>query len=358
MPLLCLDSATDAPVAALCTEQGELLAGGTVDGRAQGLLALIDSLVAETGIERSSIDAIVVGTGPGTFTGLRVGVSTARGLAEALGVPLHAASSLEVAAASIARTTQSAASFDVSIAAGRGECFVQEFSWGDDAPLAVGTVRVIAAADAPDPTTPTPDGLAIVATNRRRAALHAGDSGDALVVVPAYGREPDAAPPRIDVVLDVLSTSDLDALVAVEARCFDTPWTRSMYQDELDRPAGDAVRLAARDHGAGDRLVGAALAARIGDAWHVMNVLVDPSARGRGIARRLVAELLDRTRVLGAGEGWTLEVRDGNDAAIGLYEACGFEHAGRRRGYYQDTGEDALVMWRYATDLDRSAVHA
>jgi [ribosomal protein S18]-alanine N-acetyltransferase len=77
-----------------------------------------------------------------------------------------------------------------------------------------------------------------------------------------------------------------------------------------------------------------------------MNVLVDPPARGRGIARRLVVELLERTAKVGAGEGWTLEVRDANDAAIALYEHCGFEVAGRRPGYYADTGEDALVMWR------------
>src|SRR5690606_22543522 len=98
-----------------------------------------------------------------------------------------------------------------------------------------------------------------VAAERRHAAVATGDDGDPARVVPAYGREPDAVPPRIDIVLGALHIDDLDALVQLEERCFDTPWTRGMYADELARPAGDAVRLAARDAGAGDRLVGAAI---------------------------------------------------------------------------------------------------
>jgi N6-L-threonylcarbamoyladenine synthase len=336
MPLLALDTATATPVVALCDDAGELLAGGTVDGRAQQVLALADECLAEAGIARSDVTAIVVGTGPGTFTGLRVGVATARGIAEALGLPLHGVSSLDVVAAGAPDGVD-----EVAIEAGRGERFVRAGEAGS-------IVRVVAVAEAPEPVAPTPAGLARAAAARRRAAVAAGEDGSPLLVVPGYGREPDAAPPRMDVVLDVLGSDDLDALLTLEERCFEHPWTRGMYADELARPAGDAVRLAARDRGANARLVGAALAARIGGAWHVMNVLVDPAARGRGIGRRLLDELLERTRVLGTGEGWTLEVRDGNDPAIRLYERSGFEHAGRRRGYYRETGDDALVMWRYA----------
>ena len=72
-------------------------------------------------------------------------------------------------------------------------------------------------------------------------------------------------------------------LLEIERRCFTTPWTRAMYLEEFGRPAQDVVLLAARDTGANERLVGASIGHRLGDCWHVMNVLVDPSARGRGI---------------------------------------------------------------------------
>jgi ribosomal-protein-alanine N-acetyltransferase len=322
MPLLALDTATSTPVVALVGDDGELLRGAIVEGRAQVVLEAIDELLE--GVDHATIDRIVVGIGPGTFTGLRVGVATARGLAESLGVPLFGVSSLEVVP---------------MIAAGRGEWFVR----GED-----GSVGVEPARETGELPAPTPELLASAATRRVREASKVGDAGDPFSVVPSYGREPDAAPPRMDVRYDELATEDLDALMTLERRCFPNPWTRAMYVGELRRPGEDRVTLAARDHGANDRLIGAAFAARIGGAWHVMNVLVDPVARQRGIAAHLMELLLERTASLGVGEGWTLEVRDGNDPAIHLYEKFGFVNHGRRPGYYQDTGEDAFVMWRPA----------
>lgn len=344
MPVLCLDTATARPVvAAFDPADGRILAEASTDDRAQVVLELVDDVLARAGCPRSAIEAIVVGTGPGTFTGLRVGIATARGLAETLGVPLHGTSSL---LASVADRALAAPGDPVRavIAAGRGESFGQQFRAGSDGLVeAIDEVTVLAGVDG----AMHPTGTSLVAA--ARLVLGVGtDGGDPLLVLPEYGREPDAEPRRIDVHVDALARTDLDALLELEARCFETPWTRGMYEGEFDRPDGEAVLLAARDRERADRLVGAALAARIGDCWHVMNVLVDPADQRRGIASTLVASLLERTTALGPGEGWTLEVRAGNDAAIGLYARHGFEGAGRRRGYYQDTGEDALVMWRRA----------
>ena len=343
MPLLCFDTATATPVVALVGDDGELLSGRVVDGRAQAVLGAIDEVLAETGVARSAITAIVVGMGPGTFTGLRVGVSTARGIAETLGVPLYGESSLVLAGASHA--TRDGATVRAVIPAGRGECFVQDMHMDDGWMLVQGSSDVVPLAEAGDVTPITPAGLAHAGWRWWRRRSGDGVPGDPLEALPNYGRAPDADPPRMDVRYDDLVVSDLDALLVLEARCFETPWTRDMYEGEFERSREDVVLLAARDGGANGRLVGGALAARIGDCWHVMNVLVDPIARGRGIASRLVVDVLARTEALGAGEGWTLEVRDGNDAAIALYERHGFETVGRRPGYYEDTGDDALVMW-------------
>jgi ribosomal-protein-alanine N-acetyltransferase len=81
---------------------------------------------------------------------------------------------------------------------------------------------------------------------------------------------------------------------------------------------------------------------------HLGNLAVVPGRRRRGVARRLLEDLLSRARAEGAGR-LTLEVRVSNFAAQGLYRAHGFRLAGLRRRYYRDTGEDALIMeWRAA----------
>jgi ribosomal-protein-alanine N-acetyltransferase len=81
-----------------------------------------------------------------------------------------------------------------------------------------------------------------------------------------------------------------------------------------------------------------------------MNVAVDPSRRREGIAATLLHRLFERTG--GDESQYTLEVRQSNDGAIELYEAFGFRAAGTRRRYYQDNGEDALIMWRTPSTLD------
>ena len=83
------------------------------------------------------------------------------------------------------------------------------------------------------------------------------------------------------------------------------------------------------------------------DAWHVMNVAVDPEHRRLGIASAMLQRLFEVTRA-DAERGYTLEVRVSNRAAIGLYEGFGFASRGVRRGYYTDNREDALIMWKDA----------
>jgi ribosomal-protein-alanine N-acetyltransferase len=76
-----------------------------------------------------------------------------------------------------------------------------------------------------------------------------------------------------------------------------------------------------------------------------MNVAVDDFRRRAGIASRLLESLFELTAG-DAHRGYTLEVRTSNKGAIALYEGCGFEASGVRRGYYTDNREDALIMWK------------
>jgi ribosomal-protein-alanine N-acetyltransferase len=115
-----------------------------------------------------------------------------------------------------------------------------------------------------------------------------------------------------------------------------------MFASELAKPTSICLGAFERE-----RLVGYMINSRYVDAWHVMNVAVDPAHQHRGIATALIQHLFDLT----SGDdrrGYTLEVRVSNDEAIRLYRKLGFEARGIRRGYYTDNREDALIMWRDA----------
>jgi ribosomal-protein-alanine N-acetyltransferase len=144
-----------------------------------------------------------------------------------------------------------------------------------------------------------------------------------------------------------LTYADLPQVIAIERRAFPTPWSLAMFVLELSKPGG--ICLAARRDGA---LVGYLICSRYDTVWHVMNVAVDPDLRRTGIATTLLLQLLER---VGDGSArFTLEVRTSNAPAISLYERFGFRSAGTRRRYYQDNGEDALIMWRTPATLNGS----
>jgi ribosomal-protein-alanine N-acetyltransferase len=141
-----------------------------------------------------------------------------------------------------------------------------------------------------------------------------------------------------------LTYADLPRVIAIERRAFPTPWSLAMFVLELSKSSG--VCLAALHDG---RLVGYLICSRYDTVWHVMNIAVDVDRQHRGVASALLAELYER--VGDAQARFTLEVRRSNHVAIHLYEREGFRAAGLRRRYYQDNGEDALVMWRTPATL-------
>ena len=140
-----------------------------------------------------------------------------------------------------------------------------------------------------------------------------------------------------------LTYADLPQVIAIERRAFPTPWSLAMFVLELSKPGG--ICLAARRDG---RLLGYVICSRFEDVWHLMNVAVEPLERRVGTATALIDGVLDR---VGEEARLTLEVRPSNDGAIALYERFGFLPAGTRRRYYQDNGEDALIMWRTPATL-------
>lgn len=144
-----------------------------------------------------------------------------------------------------------------------------------------------------------------------------------------------------------LGYSDLPAVISIERRSFPTPWSLAMFVLELAKPSG--ICLGAPVHG---RVAGYLICSRYAEAWHLMNIAVDPGSRRRGLGAAMLAEML---RSIGDDAACTLEVRTSNASAIGLYERFGFRGAGTRPRYYRDTGEDALIMWRGGVDSSAAA---
>jgi len=140
-----------------------------------------------------------------------------------------------------------------------------------------------------------------------------------------------------DVTIRRLTYGDLPGVLSVERRAFPAPWSLAMFVLEVSKPSG--VCLAATVDGV---IVGYLVCSRYADVFHLMNVAVDPDRRRRGIAMRLIDRMLEDA---GRDQRFTLEVRVSNHGAIAMYERLGFRRAGRRRRYYSDNNEDAMIMW-------------
>ncbi len=142
-----------------------------------------------------------------------------------------------------------------------------------------------------------------------------------------------------------LGPGDALALAGLEAAVFDDPWDAGRFETLLGQD-----RFFAAGVFEGPRLVAYLTAYIVAGELEIVNVAVDTSRRGQGIGGTLLRYSLERARILGAQRA-VLEVRGGNAAARALYKSCGFTQAGLRKGYYADSGEDALV-------LEWSAPHA
>jgi [ribosomal protein S18]-alanine N-acetyltransferase len=142
-----------------------------------------------------------------------------------------------------------------------------------------------------------------------------------------------------------LGYADLPQVISIERRAFPTPWSLAMFVLELSKPSSICLAAVEESGSRNGRLLGYLICSRYADAWHLMNVAVDLPQRRRGIGALLLRRLIDTA---GHDASYTLEVRPSNAGAIALYERFGFLSAGMRPRYYQDTGEDALIMWRTA----------
>jgi len=135
---------------------------------------------------------------------------------------------------------------------------------------------------------------------------------------------------------------DIDSVLEVEKASFLTPWSRQAFVSELANQGFTQYFVALAE----DQVVGYAGMWIIIDEAHITNIAVRPQQRGKKIGEALLIKILEESERAGC-TGITLEVRISNETAQNLYRKFGFQVQGIRKGYYTDTHEDALIMWKW-----------
>ena len=140
-----------------------------------------------------------------------------------------------------------------------------------------------------------------------------------------------------------MSVEDIPGVLVIENVSFPTPWSESAFRYELlENPYASLFVAKTRDTA---EVIAFACAWIVDQEMKINNIAVHPEYRTRGVGTRFLKFLLEYAASQGCREV-TLEVRPSNEVALHLYQQAGFVPVGRRKQYYTDTHEDAIVMWR------------
>lgn len=393
------DEGSCAFVLAPCSQEGIVATKEVAAHRASNTVLLheVDALLAESGVSKEEIAAVVCGRGPGSFTGVRICMATAKGMASALEVPLLGVSTLDAVAWN-AWASGVRGRVLVAADAMRKEVYPVLFDIDDQGVRRLTADTVVKAADAPSWVS---EALRTLGANQNQDSALDAILGDALVkyadifeplgaladeslwavsgrglllaeraggnpatLLPVYTRLSDAeenerirlakedggknlrtgvqlfegsqyAAPLSYRPLDVAHAPDVAALESVVMGS--DAWKASLVADEL--PRKDRTWWAAFD---GNVLAGYCGGWIVDGQVQILKIATDPAYRRRGIAAELLALVASDARNLGATE-MTLEVRASNAGAQTFYERMGLRNIGTRPHYYSDR-EDAVIM--------------
>lgn len=136
-----------------------------------------------------------------------------------------------------------------------------------------------------------------------------------------------------------MTQADVPAVAEMEKLCFRSPWSKRMLKEELMNP----IALYHVFELNGELIAYAGMWIHFDEA-HITNVAVLPEYRRKGYGRRIMLLSMQAAAEAGAAQ-MTLEARESNSGALAMYSQLGFIQSGRRKRYYTDTKEDALILW-------------
>jgi len=359
MIVLALDSSLDACSAAVYRNGQGVLAQRLQmmeRGQAEAIAPMARDVMAEAGLAFDRIDRIAVTLGPGTFTGIRIGLACAKGLALTLQKPLIGLDTLRAIAANadetalpivVANDARQERLYlgiyrkpDETILAPRRVSLAEALALlPNDAFIVMGNAKGLIAAARPDDAKPNSARDIPIAANF--AALAAGANPDSAPLRPLYLAESYAKLPKPRIDVAVAQADDATLLAALHGACFDPGWSTVDLARLLAMPG--ALGLIARQNG---RPAAFLLIRSAADEAEILTIATQPDARRQGLGAKLIEAALDLLRKDGISR-LMIEVADSNEAALALYRKIGFAAVGRRQAYYERADgrrEDAAIM--------------
>ena len=380
MRILSIDAATKALGVAV-VEADKVLATAELNigkTHSERLLPLLRQLLQTADIAPQTLDYLAVTVGPGSFTGLRIGISTAKALAYAWDKPLIPVLTLDALSLNVQGFDKIACPI---LDARKNEVYYGIYAEDGSRLEDLGAMapellvkhladaypnrQIVLLGDGADQYYPLfnqvlAENVELMPAQRRyfladSAALWAAAHLEARCrrqrsrrFICACQRQrraerrlkmPELKYQALRLTAENVDTY-IDQMAVAEAEIFAEAWSKEEYlRDIKENPLACYVILAQ-----GDQLLAYGNFWLIGDEGDINNIAVLPAYRGLGLGKVLMRELQSACKALGGGR-MTLEVRVGNKRAIELYLALGYQIAGRRPHYYLDNGEDALIMW-------------
>ena len=373
MKILAFDCSSKTMAAAIAEDGAVLAADYAAENRnhAPYLMPMIDGLFKKTGLKPRDIDLIAVTVGPGSFTGLRIGVATAKGFSDMLNIPLLPICSLDA----LALNYRDYQGILVPIMdARKSQVYGAVYDNRDGVMRKIVRETPLSPVDELIPLVKDFDeilffGDALPAWQERIASCYGercrfgeetmgGIRGEALIalaaaadrdaytyqIMPLYLRSVDAKAKFAALKIETMKAADIEDLVAIDATCFPIPWSAKMFQNELTNQYGHywVIRYEGKITAYGGFWL-------VCDECHITNIAVHEDYRHMGQGKALLEHLIATAKLFGAHD-ITLEVRPSNDPARRLYQSFGFLQEGVRKHYYEDNGEDALIMWLHLPD--------
>lgn len=374
MKILAIDTSTAAASSAI-VENGSLLCEFTInDGKkhSEKLINIVNIALENSGIDINDIDAFACSIGPGSFTGLRLGAAAVKGFGQALNKPVIAVPTLDALAYNV---------FPYSglicpiLDAQRNMVYSSLYTTKDNELMKLEDYRAIGIDELIDKLgkfderiAMLGDAMPIFGEKLKKAlpnviesspgTLYPRASSVALLAEKLYKegkalrydelklyyvRKSQAEveyEKKLKIDISPMTGEDIEAVYDIECLSFKTPWSLESFKTEIYRNSAAKYLVAKLD----GKVVGYAGMWIILDEGHITNIAIHPEHRGKKIGDALVKALIELAKENGVSR-MTLEVRTSNWPAINLYKKHGFCECGVRKGYYQDSGEDALIMW-------------
>lgn len=379
MRILAVDTSTTAATAAIM-EDGRLVSESILNisrAHSQRIMGLIDGLFKGSGLKPTDIDLFACSSGPGSFTGLRIGASIIKGMAQTLGKPVVAVPTLDALAYNLFNCSGLVCPM---LDAQRGMVYSSLYEWdkgrlqkkedlrvihideliglikkealhttflGDGVILFESSLKrnLSAYSIAPaDHLLPRAASCAALALDMYERGIYDTYSSFRLTYIRKSQAEVEYEKKQ-KIELEEMKKEDLEQVLEIEKLSFLTPWSRKSFESELEK--NDLAKyVVAKVDG---KVAGYGGIWIVLDEGHITNIAVHPDFRGQKIGERITRALLDIAEENNAGRV-TLEVRTSNETARNLYRKLGFVESGVRKGYYADSGEDAIIMWKQISD--------